>query len=159
MTAEEKDAGDPSQYAPELGSTQSRRAARATEAVIDGVATEFGLLDATEAGVRLGAAVESARDLANSRHRSGDLLAIRRHDRRQYPGFQFRIDGTPRPVVRTLRSLWIEHGWSEGDLLLWLVTPAGRLDDARPVDIVLSETDDADARVVGAAEVEISMQW
>lgn len=148
--------GDAVEALPTQTSPQAARAVQATENIVRSVDAEFGLLGAAEAGERLGSSSKAARNLAGSRHRAGDLLAIRRGNRDRFPGFQFRTDGSPVPVVRVLLDLSAQHGWSESDLFLWLVTPTGRLDDARPVDVMLSGAEDA---VASAAEMDMTTEW
>lgn len=131
----------------------------ATCRIVRDVAAEFGLLTATEVGERLGSSSKAARNLASARHRSGELLAIRRGNRLKYPGFQFGPDGSPNPAIRILRTLSQRHNWAESDLFLWLATPAGRLHDARPIDVLISGTVEAQNEVVRAAELEMSAEW
>ena len=111
-----------------------------------------------QAGERLGSSSTTPRNLAGSKHRSGDLLAIRRGNRLKYPGFQFRSDGTVTPGVRELRPISADHGWSESDLFLWMVVSTGRLDDSRPIDLLLSGSNTDQDRVVVAAELEMSTE-
>lgn len=151
--------GDAVEALPTQASPQAARAVQATENVVRSVDAEFGLLGAAEVGERLGSSSKSARNLAGSKHRAGDLLAIRRGNRDKFPGFQFRPDGSPMPVVRLLRTLSSRHGWSESDLFLWLVTPAGSLDGLRPVDVMQSASGDDETRVLAAAELEMATEW
>jgi hypothetical protein len=159
MATESQDAENavPPPRAPD--SRQARGAARATEALVQSVEAEFGLLDASEAGARLGSSPKDARDLVVSKHRSGDLLALRRAGLHRFPGFQFGADGKPWPIIRALRHLSARYGWSESDLFLWLVTPAANLGGARPVDDLLAGLRTAEDRVMSAAEVEMSTEW
>lgn len=151
--------GDAVEALTTQASPQTARAVQTTENLVRSVGAEFGLLGAAEAGERLGSASKAARNLAGSKHRSGDLLAIRRGNRDKFPGFQFDRDGSPRPVISELRQLATRHGWSESDLFLWLVTPAGSLDGIRPVDLILDESKASEIRVVAAAELEMSTEW
>ena len=139
---------------------ESVRAQQATENLVSGIAAEFGLLTGTEVGELLGSSSkESSRNLASARHRAGELLAIRRGNHLAFPTFQFTADGSPLPVIAALRSLAKHHDWSEPDLFVWLVTPSGRLDNVRPVDVMCSGASDAPDRLAQAADLEISREW
>ena len=131
-----------------------------TENLVCRVAAEFGLLTATEVGERMGSSSKtSTRNLASTRHRAGELLAIRRGNRLKFPGFQFTDDGSPLPAIAVLRRLSTQHDWAESDVFLWLVTPSGRLDNVRPVDVLRSGVADAPDQVVRAADLEMSTEW
>ena len=152
--------GDAVESIPTQASPQAARSVQATENLVRSVAAEFGLLSGTEVGERMGSSSKSSpRNLASTRHRAGELLAIRRGNRLKFPGFQFAADGSPLPVIGVLRRLSVQHGWSESDLFLWLVAPTGRLDDVRPVDALQSKAADAQDKVVRAAELEMSTEW
>ena len=137
-------------------SPQSARSVQATENLVCSVTAEFGMLTGTEVGERIGSSSKSSpRNLASARHRAGELLSIRL----MFPGFQFADDGSPLPIIGVLRRLSEHHDWSESDLFLWLVTPTGSLNDVRPVDALRSGSADAQAKVVRAAEIEMSTEW
>jgi hypothetical protein len=138
-------------------SPQTARSVQATENLVRSVAAEFGLLSATQVGQRLGSSSEDPSSLAHKRHRAGHLLAVRRGRRKMFPAFQFDPEGSPIPVVRILRALSSERGWSESDLFLWLVTPTGRLGGARPVAMIASP--EAAETVIDAARSEMLTQW
>ena len=141
-------------------SPQSARSVQATENLVRSVAAEFGLLIGTEVDERLESSSKSSpSNLASARHRAGQLLAIRRGKRLEFPGFQFAADGSPLSIIGVLRRMSEHHDWSESDLFLWLVTPTGRLDDIRPVDVLRSGSTDAQDKVVRAAELEMSIEW
>ncbi len=131
------------------------RAIQATERLVRRVETEFGLLNAAEISERHGI---PATDVLDG-HRDGTVLAIKRRDSPAFPGFQFRADGTPRPIVRALRTLAATHHWSESDLFLWLVTNSGYLGGERPVDVMMIGTDAAEGRLLSAAEMEMTLEW
>lgn len=151
--------GDAIESLPTHVSPQAARAVQATENLIRDASHEFGMLTASEVGRLLGSSSKAARNLAGSRHRSGELLAIRRGNRDRFPGFQFGPDGTPLLAIRGLRAASHRHGWSESDLFLWLVAPAGSLDGRRPVEFLLSGPESAHDRVLAAAELEMSTEW
>jgi hypothetical protein len=132
------------------------RSVQATESLISNVAAEFGLLNAAQVGELLGSSSKVPSSLAHRRHRAGDLLAIRRENRKMFPGFQFAPDGSPIPTIHALRDLTTKHGWSESDLFVWLVTSARSLNGARPVDIMTSS--EGAESVVLAAESEVLEQ-
>lgn len=143
---------------PTEASPQSARSIQATENLVRHVAVEFGMLSSTDVGDRIGSSSRHSRNLASARHRAGELLAITRGNRLVYPGFQFTPDGSPRPAIRSLRRLSEAHDWSEFDLLLWLVTPSSRLDDVRPVDLMVA-SDDAEGVLTRAAELDMATEW
>jgi hypothetical protein len=140
---------------PTPPSRQLQRAIEATERLVRAVEAEFGLLDAAGIAERYGA---SAPD-AEHHHREGALLAIRRSDACVFPGFQFQTDGTPRPVISALRALADTNQWSQSDLFLWLVSPTGYLDDARPVDLLMMGNKAADERLIATADMEMTLEW
>jgi hypothetical protein len=79
------------------------------------------------------------------RHRGGRVL---------YPGFQIDRDtGSIRPVIHELLLAAEGAGRSEASLILWLISPSGRLNGARPVDLM----EDPD-RVMQAAKDSFVVQ-
>lgn len=141
--------------APTPPSPQLLRAIEATERLVRAVEAEFGLLNAAGIAELYGA---SAPDAAHQ-HLEGALLAIRRSDVLVFPGFQFQTDGTPRPVISALRALADTNQWSQSDLFLWLVSPTGYLDDARPVDLLVMDNEAADDRLISTADIEMTLEW
>lgn len=141
-------------------SPQSARSVQATENLVRSIAAEFGLLTGTEVDELRGSLSKtSPRNLASARHRAGELLAIRRDNRLKFPGFQFTAAGTALPVIAVLRRLSERHGWSESDLFLWPASPSGRLNDVRPVDVLLSESASGHDEIVRAADLEMASTW
>jgi hypothetical protein len=138
-------------------SAQGARASQATEDIVRNVDYEFGMLTATEAGLVLGSVSKASRGLASTKHRNGELLGITKGRQMRFPGFQFLEDGTPRPVIRMLRSMCNDCGWSESDLFLWLVTPAAAFSGSRPVDVMLAPKQDN--LLIEAARTEMSAEW
>lgn len=131
------------------------RAVQAERNLYDRIDAEFGLLTSTQAGRRLGSRSSAPRNLAASARRGGALLAISRGHQTLYPGFQFGDDGRPLPVIRTLRELADECGWSETAVVQWLCAPTTYLDGARPVDLLAGEPD----RVVDTARQAWTVTW
>ncbi|MGE2731269.1 hypothetical protein [Mycolicibacterium vaccae] len=131
------------------------RAVQAERNLYDRIDAEFGLLTSTEAGRRLGSKSTAPRNLAAATRRDGALLAITRGHQALFPGFQFGADGRPLPVIRALRQLADEAGWSEAGVVQWLCAPTTYLDGLRPVDVLAGTPD----RVVDAARRAWSVQW
>lgn len=131
------------------------RAVQAERNLYDRINAEFGLLTSAEAGRRLGSRSTAPRNLAATTRRSGALVAVTRGHQTLYPGFQFGADGRPLPVVRALRDLAAECGWSENGLVQWLCAPTTYLDGLRPVDLLAGEPD----RVVDAAQRAWTVTW
>lgn len=129
-------------------------AAQETENLIRDISTEFGLLSSAEVGVRLGSTAGNRRSLANDSHRMGKLLALRRGNRKVYPGFQF-AGGQIVPVIRQLRQVADECDWSEDSVVFWLCSASGSLDDRRPVDLLASDPD----AVIESARGRFGAQW
>lgn len=130
---------------------QMTRTLAATEEMWRSVHAEFGLLTAQELAQRLGA---PAPDDVRALYAAGELVAVHRGGRVLYPGFQVnQVTQAVRPVIRELLRAAEGAGRSEASLILWLVSPGGSLDGARPVDLL--ETPD---RVLQAAE-DSFMQW
>lgn len=119
------------------------------------VAGEFGLLSSTEAGLRLGSRSRTPRNLASSMRRTGRLLALQRRQSAYFPGFQFDDQGQPLLVIRQLRKLAEECGWSEPGITQWLMGPTTYLDDQRPVDLLRS----APESVLAAARASWDVTW
>ena len=131
------------------------RAVQAQNNLLLQLASEFGLLSSTEAGRRLGSRSQTPRNLASSMRRTGRLLAIQRGQSAQFPGFQFDEHGQPLLVIRQLRKLADEFGWSELGITAWLMGPTTYLDDQRPVDLLRN----APESVLAAARASWDVTW
>lgn len=131
------------------------RAVQAERNLYDRIDAEFGLLTSAQTGKRLGSRSTAPRNLAASTHRSGALLAITRGHQRLFPAFQFGADGRPLPVIRTLRELADETGWSETGVVQWLCAPTTYFGGRRPVELLADEP----VRVVDAARQAWTVQW
>lgn len=129
------------------------RSIQATVNLIRSVDEKYGLLSATEVGQLLGSESASARNLAGSRHRAGELIALESRGGRKYPGYQF-VDGRPRRVIAELRGLADENGWSEYDLFLWMVTPSTRFAGRAAADLLGTPGGDEKVREVTALEMQ-----
>lgn len=84
----------------------------------------------------------------------GQLLASRRANAFRYPGFQFTAAGGVHTWVKPLKKLAGEANWPDSDVLLWMVSPSGRLSGRRPVDII----DDGPGLLV-EAKLHIGDMW
>jgi hypothetical protein len=136
---------------------QGARSVQATVNLIRSVEHKYGLLTPADAGVALGSVSKSSRNLAASRHRSGELIAIAYRGKSVYPGFQFTVGHEAVAAIKTLRTMAESNEWSEYDLFLWLVTPRGRLDGAIPADLLGTPGGEAD--VIRAAALEMQTDW
>lgn len=126
-------------------SPELARSLAATEEMWRSVHAEFGLLTAQELAPLLG--LQDPEDV-RALYADGVLIAVHRGGRVLYPGFQMdRETQMVRPVIHQLLLAAERAGRSEASLILWLVTPSGSLDGARPVDLL----DDAD-RLLAAAK-------
>ena len=131
------------------------RAVQAEQNLYARIEAEFGLLSSTDAGKQMGSRSSAPRNMATTAHRNKALVAVRRGNYLAYPGFQFGADGTPLPVIARLREVAEENGWSEAGLVQWLCSPTTYLDDDRPVDRLLTDTDG----VVAVAAQAMSVSW
>ncbi|MGV9800748.1 hypothetical protein ACWDTP_22130 [Mycobacterium sp. NPDC003449] len=131
------------------------RAVQAELNLYDRIGAEFGLLTSAEAGRRLGSRSSAPRNLAAAARRDRSLLAIMRGHQTLFPGFQFDADGRPLPVIRRLRDLAAELGWSENGVVQWLCAPSTYLGGRRPVDLLAVDPD----RVVDTAMAAWTVQW
>ncbi|BBX16265.1 hypothetical protein [Mycolicibacterium duvalii] len=131
------------------------RAVQAERNLYDRIDAEFGLLTSTEAGRRMGSKSTAPRNLAAAVRRDKALLAIARGRQTLFPGFQFGADGRPLPVIRALRELADEAGWSESAVVQWLCAPTTYLDELRPVDLLAGQPE----RVLDAARRAWSVRW
>lgn len=111
---------------------QMTRTLTAAEEMWRSVHAEFGLYTAQELAQRLGTPEP---DEVRALYAAGALVAVHRGGRVLYPGFQIdQASQAVRPVVRELLRVAEGAGRSEASLILWLVSPGGSLDGARPVD-------------------------
>jgi hypothetical protein len=92
-----------------------------------------------------GTLVESNKDqYAYQLRQSGQVLGVRHQRKRLHPACQFReVDGRlePLPIMRSLLAVLPadDSGW---DQALWLFQPTGRLDGARPADVLATRPED-----------------
>lgn len=131
------------------------RAVQAERNIYDHIDAEFGMLSSAEVGRKMGSRSSAPRNLAAAARRGGALLAINRGPQTLYPGFQFGPDGRPLPVIRDLRQLADQCGWSETSVVQWLCAPTTYLDQRRPVELLLDNPD----RVLDVARRAWAVQW
>ncbi len=131
------------------------RAVQAERNLYDRIDAEYGLLTAAEAGRRMGSRSTAPRNLAAVARRNGALLGISRGHQTLYPGFQFGADGQPLPVIRTLRELAQQVGWSESSVVQWLCAPTTYLDGRRPAELLAADPD----RVLDVAQRAWAVEW
>ncbi|TSE00434.1 hypothetical protein FOS14_08440 [Skermania sp. ID1734] len=131
------------------------RAVQAEYNLYDRIDAEFGLLSSAETGRRLGSRSTAPRNLAAASRRQGALVAIARGNHILFPGFQFDRDGRPLPVIRQLRDLASEAGWSEAGIVQWLCAPTTYLNGRRPVDLLATDPE----RVLETARRSWTVQW
>ncbi|GLE53557.1 hypothetical protein [Mycobacterium montefiorense] len=119
------------------------------------IEAEFGMLTSTEAGKRMGSRSSAPRNLATTARRNKTLVAVRQGNYLSYPGFQFGPDGKPLAVIARLLQVADDSGWSEAGLVQWLCSPTSYLDEARPVDHLVTDPD----RVVAVAGEALAVSW
>lgn len=135
-------------------SPQLARSMQSTENVWRDMEAEFGLLSSLEVSRSAGSKSPN-RSYASEQRARGKLLAIKRPGGLRYPGFQ--IDSREhaiRPVMKELIEVAATADNSEADLALWLYSPTGYLDGARPVDQL-----DSPEMVVEAAKQSFNVEW
>ena len=118
--------------------------------VLASVGREFGLLSSREVGKLARSGSKNEHALANRWRADGKVFATTVEGKPLYPGFQFdQVDGRPRAVVaEVIKALGPDaDGWT---LAVWFVSANARLDDARPVDVMVT----APAAVVAAAAAD-----
>jgi hypothetical protein len=136
-------------------SPQLARSVQATENAYREMEDEFQLLTSIEVSEVVGSRSPN-RSYASEQRSAGKLLAIKRAGGFRYPGFQIdRQEQRIRPVMADLLRVAKQTGRSEASLALWMTTPTGYLDGARPVD----QLADHPAKVVEAARQSFSVQW
>ena len=92
-----------------------------------------------------GGVVESNKDqYAYQLRQSGQVLGVRHQRKRLHPACQFReVEGRlePLPIMKSLLEVLPADasGW---DQALWLFQPTGRLDGARPADVLATRPED-----------------
>ena len=92
-----------------------------------------------------GGVVESNKDqYAYQLRQSGQVLGVRHQRKRLHPACQFReVEGRlePLPIMKSLLEVLPvdDSGW---DQALWLFQPTGRLDGARPADVLATRPED-----------------
>jgi hypothetical protein len=119
------------------------------------IEAEFGLLNSTQAGHRMGSRSKTPRNLASAARNSGRLLAIQRGHSALFPGFQFDDQGQPLLVIAQLRRLGDDAQVDEVGILHWLMGPTTYLDDRRPVDLLLNDPE----AVLSAAQSAWNVLW
>lgn len=103
----------------------------------------YGAVPAREMGQMLDLHANRPERVARQRHRAGDLIAVWTDEGLIYPYFQIH-GGIPHPVIAKMRRLAKSHGWTEHDLLLWLVSPERHLDGAPvPAEMVANPANEA----------------
>jgi hypothetical protein len=95
---------------------------------------EFGSFSEYETALLLGLQVSGA-DSVSAQRSAGKLLSYRRGQDR-FPLFQFNLDrGTVLPVIPELIALARSFGYSDSDLVLWMITKSSLFAaQDRPVD-------------------------
>jgi hypothetical protein len=131
------------------------RAVQAERNLYDRIDGEFRLFTSAEVGRMLGSRSTAPRNLAAATRREGTLLAVTRGNHLLFPGFQFDADGRPLPVIRDLRRLADEAGWSETGIVQWLCSPSTYLGGKRPVDLLVGDP----SRVLDTARRAWTIQW
>ncbi|MGH7128476.1 MAG: hypothetical protein ACREIV_07890 [Planctomycetaceae bacterium] len=106
---------------------------------------EYDTLTSQQVAEQAGSTASNTAALANRWKNEGKIFALPVGAAGRYPAFQFGDDGRPLPVVAAVRELFAD--WTPWSLVLWLTSPSGWLDDARPVDLLVSDP----ARVEEAA--------
>jgi hypothetical protein len=124
------------------GSTASpatvRQAQRNAE-VRQELAGEFGLYDSDQVADLAGSTANNRSATASRWLAAGKIFAVNHRGARLYPGFQFGIDGHPRPVIATVLKVFDAYGLDGWETALWFTTASGWLDDQRPVDLLTRE--------------------
>lgn len=128
-------------------------AAANVEQCVAEVETEFGLLTATQAGLRMGSRAMAPRNAATRAHTHGRLLAIRRGRNLYFPGFQFDQHAI-RPVITEIKSIAARHGWDDAAVIEWMMSPTTYLQGRRPVDVI----DNPDL-LTRTAEAALGIAW
>jgi hypothetical protein len=125
---------------------QARRNAEARVELLH----EFGAYTATQLAEVAGSSARNPSALAGRWRAEGKVLGLTHHGQTYYPAFQFDDDGRPLPVIRSVRRVLGERGFTEWQSALWLTSAHGRLAGGRPVDLLVKEP----GRVVALAESE-----
>lgn len=132
-------------------SPQLARSVQATINAVKRVGREFGLLTESEAREALEPGEDSNAYGFTLRYRGQTL----------YPGFLF--ESSPagaglmrvRPVIKDLKKIADEYGWSGSDVVLWMTSPTTWFtDQRRPVDHL-----DEHSRILAAFEDQAGAQW
>lgn len=135
-------------------SPQLARSMQATENAWRKMEAEFGFLTSTQVSEAVGSKSPN-RSYASDQRAAGRLLAVKRPGGFKYPGFQLdHREHAVRPVIQGLLKLAAEAGRTEAGLALWMISPTGYLDGARPVDLL-----DEPETVVEAARQSFNVQW
>lgn len=112
---------------------QARRNAEARTALLG----EFGALRSAEVAELAGSRAANRAALANRWRAENRVVAVPVGDELLYPGFQFTLEGRPRPAVgAALAILRSDAGLSDWQAALWFVGANGWLGGRRPVDLL-----------------------
>jgi hypothetical protein len=122
---------------------QAQRNADARQELVD----EFGLYDSDQVADLAGSTASNRSATASRWLAAGKIFAVNHRGARLYPGFQFGIEGHPRPVIATVLKMFDAYGLDGWETALWFTTASGWLDDQRPVDLLTREPE----QVVDAA--------
>ena len=122
---------------------QARRNAQARAQLL----IEFGALTASQVAELAGSDAKNRSALAGRWRREGRLIAVEHHGTIYYPGFQFDVDGKPKPAVAEIVRQLAEPSITPWQQALWFTSANGWLDGRRPVDMI----DDDVAAVLAAA--------
>jgi hypothetical protein len=122
---------------------QAQRNAEARQWLVD----EFGLYDSDQVADLAGSTASNRSATASRWLAAGKIFAVNHRGARLCPGFQFGIDGHPRPVIATVLEVFDPYGFDGWETALWFTTASGWLDDQRPVDLLTREPE----QVVDAA--------
>lgn len=126
---------------------QARRNAEARAQLLQ----EFGALTSAEVADLVGSEAKNRSSLAHRWRKEGRLLGVTYRGTVWYPGFQF-SDGDVVPVVGAALAEFARAGLPAWEIALWFTAENGWLDDARPVDLLLTAPD----QVIDAARREIA---
>lgn len=139
---------------PAETSPQLARSLQATENAWRKMDHEFGLLSSLEVSERVGSRRPN-RSYASDQHAKGRLIAVKRPGGLRYPGFQIdHREQQIRPVMEDLMRVARSAEISETSLALWMCSPTGYLEGARPVDRL-----DQPQGVVEAARQAFNVEW
>lgn len=93
-------------------------------------------------------------DLVNTWLKEKKIFSVDYHGIQLFPAFQFH-DGLPIPIVEKLLSVFEKENYSAWSIAAWLTYPTGWLNEARPIDLLLTKPD----QVLDAAEQYVSPEY